>query len=80
MAGGGSFFGRVVQYVANELLVDRLANNPTFQRFAVRSAKAMEDLAQKSAQKRAEVAQQFHELSQNVQKEVSKSMKESRRP
>ena len=50
MAGGANFFSRVVQYVANELLVDRLANNPSFQRFAVRSSKAIEELAQKGDQ------------------------------
>lgn len=47
MAGGANFFTRMVQYVANELLVERLANNASFQRFAVRSSKAMEELAQK---------------------------------
>lgn len=26
MAGGGNFLGRVMQYLVNELLVDRLAN------------------------------------------------------
>lgn len=34
----GSFLSRVLQYLANEVIVKGLANNPSFQRFAVRSA------------------------------------------
>lgn len=32
-----SFFGRILQNMANELIVKRLANSPTFQRFAYKS-------------------------------------------
>lgn len=37
MAPGGNFFARVMQYIANEIVVKSLANSPGFQRFAVRS-------------------------------------------
>ncbi|CAI5988447.1 unnamed protein product [Closterium sp. NIES-64] len=47
MVAGGPWLQRVIQYVANELIVDRLANSPTFQRFAVRSNKKLQELAQK---------------------------------
>jgi hypothetical protein len=34
-----NFFTRVVQNMANELITKRLANSPTFQRFAYKSVK-----------------------------------------
>ncbi|KAL0451004.1 UNVERIFIED_CONTAM: hypothetical protein Slati_1656800 [Sesamum latifolium] len=43
MAGGGNFIHRVVSYVANELIVNGLANSPRFQRFAVRTSKKLEE-------------------------------------
>lgn len=46
LPGGNGFLGRVAQWVVNELVVDNLANNPSFQRFAVRTAKAVEDAAE----------------------------------
>mmetsp|Transcript_30450 Transcript_30450/g.75664 ORF Transcript_30450/g.75664 Transcript_30450/m.75664 type:complete len:84 (+) Transcript_30450:277-528(+) len=42
-----SFFGRVFSYVFNELLVDKLANSRTFQKFAVRTDQALKE-AQKT--------------------------------
>lgn len=44
---GGSFFHKVIQYVANEVIVDKLANNPSFQRFAVRSSQAAKELVER---------------------------------
>lgn len=41
-----AFFGRVFNYVFNELLVDALANSKTFQRFAVRTDKALREAQQ----------------------------------
>jgi hypothetical protein len=38
-----AFFGRVMNYVFNELLVDALANSRAFQRFAVRTDKALRE-------------------------------------
>ena len=38
-----AFFSRVMNYVFNELLVDALANSKTFQRFAVRTDKALRE-------------------------------------
>ena len=38
-----AFFSRVMNYVFNELLVDALANSKTFQRFAVRTDKALHE-------------------------------------
>ncbi|KAL5721005.1 AMP deaminase [Ranunculus cassubicifolius] len=43
MAGGG-FMARVLHYVINEALVNGLANSPTFQRFAVRTSKRIENV------------------------------------
>ncbi|KAF1883855.1 hypothetical protein Lal_00038347 [Lupinus albus] len=47
MAGGGNFVHRVLSYVVNELVVNGLANNPAFQRFAVRTSKKIEDISVK---------------------------------
>lgn len=40
------FFGRVFGYVFNELLVNGLANNRSFQQFAVRTDKALREVQQ----------------------------------
>ncbi|CAN1820457.1 hypothetical protein LINPERHAP1_LOCUS29110 [Linum perenne] len=58
MAGGGNFIHRVVSYVVNELVVNSLANSPdlracigfsgcspSFQRFAVRTSKKLEQVS-----------------------------------
>ncbi|KAG6508484.1 hypothetical protein ZIOFF_033858 [Zingiber officinale] len=44
---GGNFLGRIISYVVNELVVEGLANNPSFQRFAVRTSKAIEEASTK---------------------------------
>ncbi|KAG6551922.1 hypothetical protein Mapa_006539 [Marchantia paleacea] len=81
MAGrGANFIARVMQYVVNELLVDRLANNQNFQRFAVRSSKAIEELAEKGAQKKAELAEQMKEFTETFSNEISKSLKDGGPP
>lgn len=45
-----NFFARVMQYIANELVVKGLANSPAFQRFAVRSQAQMRDLSKNAAE------------------------------
>ncbi|KAL3536536.1 hypothetical protein ACH5RR_004997 [Cinchona calisaya] len=59
MAGGGNFIHRVVSYVANELIVNGLANSPAFQRFAVRTSKRIEDISLKAAGVKKEVSEQL---------------------
>lgn len=76
MSGRGSFLTRVMQYLVNELLVDRLANNPSFQRFAVRSSKKIEELSQKGLQTKEEVAGQLRQFTENFKEEISKSLKD----
>jgi hypothetical protein len=71
MSGRGNFLARVVQYVVNELVVDRLANNASFQRFAVMSSKAIEDVAQKGLQAREELTHQLKVYSESFKEEVS---------
>jgi hypothetical protein len=77
MSGRGNFLARVVQYVVNELIVDRLANNPSFQRFAVRSSKAIEEMAQKGAQTNEELTQQLKVYSESFKEEISRSLKDT---
>ncbi|KAI0524647.1 hypothetical protein KFK09_004024 [Dendrobium nobile] len=62
---GGNFVGRIIGYVVNELVVEGLANNPTFQRFAVRTSKTLQDLSIKAEQTKQEVAEQIKEASRN---------------
>ncbi|XP_010312307.1 uncharacterized protein [Solanum lycopersicum] len=67
MAGGGNFIHRVISYVANELIVNGLSNSPSFQRFAVRTSKRMEDLSKLAQQKRQEIADQVKDASKNFE-------------
>jgi hypothetical protein len=77
MSGRGNFLARVVQYVVNELVVDRLANNVSFQRFAVMSSKAIEDVAQKGLQAREELTHQLKVYSESFKEEISRSLKDT---
>ncbi|KAJ8533777.1 hypothetical protein K7X08_007101 [Anisodus acutangulus] len=67
MAGGGNFLHRVISYVANELIVNGLANNPGFQRFAVRTSRRMEDISKMAEQKKREIADQIKDASKNFE-------------
>nr|XP_009794599.1 PREDICTED: uncharacterized protein LOC104241356 [Nicotiana sylvestris] len=67
MAGGGNFLHRVISYVANELIVNGLANSPAFQRFAVRSSRRMEDLSKMAQQKRQELVNKVEDVSKNFE-------------
>ncbi|KAF0892989.1 hypothetical protein E2562_021291 [Oryza meyeriana var. granulata] len=59
MAGGGNLFGRVLSYVVNEFIVEGLANNRAFQRFAVRTNKSLENLSSKAKEVREELSEQW---------------------
>ncbi|KAL0783802.1 hypothetical protein Bca101_000047 [Brassica carinata] len=65
MAGGGNFIGRVISYVANELIVNGLSNSHAFQRFAVRTSKRIENISKMAAESKEKVAQHMEELSKN---------------
>ncbi|XP_010264602.1 PREDICTED: uncharacterized protein LOC104602571 [Nelumbo nucifera] len=64
---GGNFMHRVISYVANELIVNGLANSPAFQRFAVRTSKRIEDISNMAAQKRQVLKEQLQDLSKNLE-------------
>ncbi|XP_062167264.1 uncharacterized protein LOC133873558 [Alnus glutinosa] len=64
---GGNFVNRVMSYLVNELLVNSLANSPTFQRFAVRTSRRIEDISVKAAKKKEELAEQVKDLSKNFE-------------
>ncbi|VVB12856.1 unnamed protein product [Arabis nemorensis] len=66
MAGGGNFFGRVFTYLANELIVNGLANSHAFQRFAVRTSKRIENISKMAAENKEKVAQHMEEISKNM--------------
>ncbi|KAJ8464111.1 hypothetical protein OPV22_026663 [Ensete ventricosum] len=65
LMAGGNFLGRVISYVVNELVVDGLANNRTFQRFAVRTSKAIEDVSTKAAQARERLVAQLKDTTKD---------------
>ncbi|KAL7133975.1 hypothetical protein ABFS83_12G175100 [Erythranthe nasuta] len=67
MAGGGNFIHRVLSYVANELIVNGLANSQGFQRFAVRTSKKIEQFSDIAAQKKKELADQMKNASKNIE-------------
>lgn len=67
MAGGGNFIHRVISYVANELIVNGLANSPSFQRFAVRTSRKVEDLSKMAEQTKREIADQIKDASKNFE-------------
>ncbi|XP_051113855.1 uncharacterized protein LOC127239653 [Andrographis paniculata] len=67
MAAGGNFIHRVISYVANELIVNGLANSPKFQRFAVRTSKKMEEISDLAAEKKKEIAEQIKDASKNFE-------------
>ncbi|XP_073149785.1 uncharacterized protein [Henckelia pumila] len=67
MAGGGNFVHRVISYVANELIVNGLANNLSFQRFAVRTSRRVEEFSDIAAQKKKELAEQMKDVTKNFE-------------
>ncbi|XP_022887449.1 uncharacterized protein LOC111403249 isoform X2 [Olea europaea var. sylvestris] len=66
MAGGGNFLIRVLSYLANELIVNGLANSPKFQRFAVRTSKRIEDISNMAQQKK-DIAEQVKDASKHFE-------------
>lgn len=48
--GPGSFFGRVLQWLANEVIVKSLAENRGFQRFAVRSSEQAKQMSKSASE------------------------------
>ncbi|XP_073034873.1 uncharacterized protein [Primulina eburnea] len=72
MAGGGNFIHRVISYVANELIVNGLANRylifaPSFQRFAVRTSRRIEEFSDIAAQKKKELAEHMKDVTKNFE-------------
>ncbi|XP_030534622.2 uncharacterized protein LOC115743795 [Rhodamnia argentea] len=64
---GGNFMHRVISYVANEIIVNGLANSPGFQRFAVRTSKRLEEVSNMAAQKKREIADKVKDISEELE-------------
>ena len=62
------FVARIVNYVANELIVKGLANSRTFQKFAVRTNKQYEELSKQGTEK---MTQTFENLAKQQQQQMS---------
>ncbi|KAL6651012.1 hypothetical protein ACP70R_009937 [Stipagrostis hirtigluma subsp. patula] len=58
---GGNMFGRVLSYLLNEFLVEGLANNRAFQRFAVKTNRTLENLSSKAKEVREGLSEQMRE-------------------
>eukprot|EP00640_Fibrocapsa_japonica_P009646 CAMPEP_0113937392 /NCGR_PEP_ID=MMETSP1339-20121228/4018_1 /TAXON_ID=94617 /ORGANISM="Fibrocapsa japonica" /LENGTH=87 /DNA_ID=CAMNT_0000940127 /DNA_START=60 /DNA_END=323 /DNA_ORIENTATION=- /assembly_acc=CAM_ASM_000762 len=63
-----SFMARIIQYLANEVMVKHLANSPAFQRFALRIAQQVEK-AKKLPDKSADI----DIIAENFQSEAKKA-------
>ncbi|KAM0838368.1 hypothetical protein ACQ4PT_061022 [Festuca glaucescens] len=62
MACGGSLFGRAFGYVVNQFLVEGLANNRAFQRFAVRTNRTFENLSSKAKEVKQDVSEKWRDV------------------
>ena len=58
---------RVISYLANEIIVNGLANSPAFQRFAVRTSKQLEEVSNVAVRKRQEIAEKVKNLSEEFE-------------
>lgn len=76
---GGNFMHRVLTYIVNELVVDRLANSHSFQRFAVKSSKALEEISQKALQQREKLFEQLEQASKTLKAEAEKGFRDQNR-
>ncbi|KAL8152598.1 hypothetical protein V2J09_010358 [Rumex salicifolius] len=63
---GGNFLHRVITYVANELVVNGLANSPSFQRFAVRTSRKIEDISKMAAKTKQEVSEKVKDATSDM--------------
>ncbi|XP_047064602.1 uncharacterized protein LOC124672418 [Lolium rigidum] len=62
MACGGSLFSRALGYVVNQFLVEGLANNRAFQRFAVRTNRTFENLSSKAKEVKQDVSEKWRDV------------------
>ncbi|CAL1401811.1 unnamed protein product [Linum trigynum] len=62
---GGNFMHRVLSYVVNELIVNSLANSPSFQRFAVRTSKRLEDVSSLAGRTNQELSERMRNVTDN---------------
>ena len=67
-----SLLYRLVNYVVNEVLVEALSNSRTFQRFAVRTDKNLQEAAVELAKKRVEAGarleRHMEEMAENLRR------------
>ncbi|KAK9814209.1 hypothetical protein WJX72_002309 [[Myrmecia] bisecta] len=71
-----AFFQRVLNHLFHEVLVNGLANNPTFQRFAIRSNKAISEVLERGAQKQSVLGEKAQEFHKTFRQEFSKGVDE----
>jgi hypothetical protein len=69
-----SFLQRVLSYVFNEVLVNGLANNRTFQRFAIKTTHMVEELSKKGAEKQGQVTDRASEFAKTFREEMKKGL------
>lgn len=64
---GGNFLHRAISYVINQFVVEGLANSRTFQRFAVRTEKQLQELSEKAVEKKREMVEMMKDISKGSQ-------------
>eukprot|EP00890_Picochlorum_soloecismus_P002079 jgi/Picsp_1/2872/NSC_01097-R1_protein len=69
-----SFIQRVANYLLHEVLVDTLANNKAFQRFAIRSNALLSDVSKKTTEHGSDVGQKSAEFFSVFKEELKKGM------
>mmetsp|Transcript_13476 Transcript_13476/g.30887 ORF Transcript_13476/g.30887 Transcript_13476/m.30887 type:complete len:86 (+) Transcript_13476:145-402(+) len=74
-----AFFQRVFNYIANELLVEGLANSRTFQRFAVRTNEFLKDASKQAAEAKNLYGEQAQTMASQLKREVEKAAMEAER-
>ena len=65
------FIQRVINHVANEIIIKGLANSRTFQRFAVRTDKAYQDYSKQGAETFEKMAQEATKVASEATQEIS---------
>ncbi|KAH0752534.1 hypothetical protein KY290_005572 [Solanum tuberosum] len=77
MAGGGNFLQRVISYVANELIVNGLANNQSFQRFAVRTSKRIDDISKMAVQTTSKRIDDLSKMAVQTKRKIADQIKDA---
>ena len=66
------FIQRIINHVANEIVIKGLANSRTFQRFAVRTDRAYQDYSKQGVETIEKMAQEASKVASEATQEIGK--------